>query len=311
MNTIVEKHGKKMLGILGALLAVWLVGKVLIWDWMITRVYCEIGYSLMITRKTGDSAPLDAYADKDKGQQGVQEQMKGPGRHFLNPFTYSATKLKDIVVKPGEVCLIKNNIGKDLPSGRFIADAGEKGTLRAVLSPGTWRINPHGQTHERVSATNVRPGYVGVQTLRENRIDPNTGKEMYESDDIAEYLYREYGAGAPPRGQLGMFPVLTGSLASGLRGGAGTRAEASVAPEKPLVLWSFEASPFCRIVRERLCVLEIPYVLHNVGRGSAERQAFVEISGKMQVPFLVDPNTGESMFESAEIVAYLDRTYAR
>jgi glutathione S-transferase len=31
----------------------------------------------------------------------------------------------------------------------------------------------------------------------------------------------------------------------------------------------------------------------------------------MQVPFLHDPNTGVSMFESADIVAYLDATYAR
>jgi len=30
----------------------------------------------------------------------------------------------------------------------------------------------------------------------------------------------------------------------------------------------------------------------------------------MQVPFLVDPNTGVAMFESAEIVKYLDQTYA-
>jgi glutathione S-transferase len=30
----------------------------------------------------------------------------------------------------------------------------------------------------------------------------------------------------------------------------------------------------------------------------------------MQVPYLVDPNTGRAMFESADIVAYLERTYA-
>ncbi|MBU6283884.1 glutathione S-transferase N-terminal domain-containing protein, partial [bacterium] len=37
---------------------------------------------------------------------------------------------------------------------------------------------------------------------------------------------------------------------------------------------------------------------------------FVARSGKMQVPWLHDPNTGVSMFESADIVDYLDRTYA-
>ena len=82
------------------------------------------------------------------------------------------------------------------------------------------------------------------------------------------------------------------------------------APEKPLELWSFEASPFCRIARETLCSLELPYRLHNVGKGSPSRDAFVARSGRMMVPFLVDPNTGVEMFESADIVAYLERTYA-
>ena len=62
-------------------------------------------------------------------------------------------------------------------------------------------------------------------------------------------------------------------------------------------------------MRERLCELELTYTLHNVARGSAAREAFVERSGKMQVPYLVDPNTGVEMFESAEILTYLDETY--
>jgi len=46
-----------------------------------------------------------------------------------------------------------------------------------------------------------------------------------------------------------------------------------------------------------------------VARGSAKREKLVELAGKMQVPYLVDPNTGTQMFESADINAYLDRTY--
>jgi glutathione S-transferase len=30
----------------------------------------------------------------------------------------------------------------------------------------------------------------------------------------------------------------------------------------------------------------------------------------VQVPFLVDPNTGTELFESGDIVDYLERTYA-
>ncbi|WP_415359713.1 glutathione S-transferase N-terminal domain-containing protein, partial [Escherichia coli] len=33
------------------------------------------------------------------------------------------------------------------------------------------------------------------------------------------------------------------------------------------------------------------------------------MQGKMQVPYLVDPNTGVKMFESAEIVKYLKKQY--
>ena len=140
-------------------------------------------------------------------------------------------------------------------------------------------------------------------------VDPNTGKEMYESDDIVKYLFAEYGEGSPPAALLGGFAAVTGSLASALRLGLGTDAEPSRAPEKPLELWSFEASPFCRIVREKLCTLELPYRVHNVGKGSPKRAAFVERSGKMQVPYLLDPNTGAAMFESDAIVAYLAREY--
>jgi glutathione S-transferase len=62
-------------------------------------------------------------------------------------------------------------------------------------------------------------------------------------------------------------------------------------------------------VRETLTNLELPYLLHNVAKGSSKRDAFVALAGKMMVPHLVDPNTGIAMFESADITAYLERTY--
>jgi glutathione S-transferase len=143
-------------------------------------------------------------------------------------------------------------------------------------------------------------------------VDPNTGKEMYESDDIVAYLFASYGAGPVPRLLApGPLPLASAMLASASRPGFGTRREPSVAPGKPLELYSFEASPFCRIVREKLCSLEIPYLLHNVAKGSPGRHAFVERTGKMMVPYLADPNTGIGMFESADIVRYLDETYGR
>jgi len=142
-------------------------------------------------------------------------------------------------------------------------------------------------------------------------VDPNTGKEMYESDEIVTYLFREYGDGPAPFAlRAGPLTDVTAILASGWRPNLGVRQRPSRAPEKPLELYSFEASPFCRIVRERLSSLELPYLLHNVAKGSPRRDAFVERTGRMMVPYLVDPNTGAEMFESADIVRYLDETYA-
>jgi hypothetical protein len=76
--------------------------------------------------------------------------------------------------------------------------------------------------------------------------------------------------------------------------------------------------PYCRLVREALCSLEIPYMLHNVPHGAAEaRRYFFErfgdamaaeagafllasegkvryAAGVGKFPWLVDPNTNVS-----------------
>ena len=143
-------------------------------------------------------------------------------------------------------------------------------------------------------------------------IDPNTGTEMYESDAIVRYLFDTYGSGKTPMIlRRGPHNDLSTSLAAAarptLRGRAYRR---SKAPAEPLELYSFEASPFSRLVREMLCSYELPYVVRNVAKGSAKREQFAARSGKMMVPYLIDPNTGTEMFESAEILDYLKTTYS-
>jgi glutathione S-transferase len=138
-------------------------------------------------------------------------------------------------------------------------------------------------------------------------VDPNTGRSMYESSDIVSHLRETYGGSGPALTGQGM---VTSGLASVARARWGRSARGGTSePARPLELWSFEACPYCRLAREALCELELPYVLHNVARGSAKREAFVTRSGKMLVPYLVDPNTDRSLFESADIVRYLSATY--
>jgi glutathione S-transferase len=140
-------------------------------------------------------------------------------------------------------------------------------------------------------------------------VDPNTGTEMYESNDIINYLAETYGGTVPLLLRLGPITNATSFAGSAWRIGRGRAKRPNRAPEKPLELWSFEASPYCRIAREALSELEIPYVLHNVGKGGVGRPAFEAMSGRMMVPYLKDANTGAAMFESADIVKYLNDTY--
>lgn len=141
-------------------------------------------------------------------------------------------------------------------------------------------------------------------------VDPNTGESMYESSRIVTYLAERYGDGTVPLAlRLGPWTIGSGSAGALLRYPRGVRARPSRAPERPLELWGFEFSPFCRIAREALCELEIPYIARNMGKGSDKRPDFRARRGKLQFPFLVDPNTDTAMFESADITAYLQQTY--
>ncbi len=163
------------------------------------------------------------------------------------------------------------------------------------------------------NGSRFRPGLIerGGKAQFPYLLDPNTGREMYESDDIVRYLFETYGNGSIPLPlAAGLLTDLSSMLSQLLRPGLGTWRRPSREPEEPLELYSYEASPFSRIVREELSGLELPYLLHNVATGSAQRESFEKRSGKLMVPYLVDPNSDRAMFESADIVRYLRATYA-
>lgn len=147
-------------------------------------------------------------------------------------------------------------------------------------------------------------------------VDENTEPvtKMYESDAIVEYLYEKYGPGKANIGPALASGALTNATA-GLsllpRLGKGSTYSPSKKPEnmKPLVFWGYEGSPFCTIVAEKLCELELPYVQKSVGRGSPKRQELYDKHGMFQVPYLEDPNSMVALFESKDIVEYLEETY--
>ncbi len=166
-------------------------------------------------------------------------------------------------------------------------------------------------------------------------VDPNTGVGMYESADIIQYIYTTY-AGRPAPSKLRIKALNTSSsmLASAFRGKKGLYAtpSASTAPAQPLELYSFEASPYARPVRELLCEMALPYITRNIGRtqlndwllpgvraklapgyqpSGRNREKLLKIAGSVQSPYLVDPNTGEKMGESGVIMDYIRDHYGQ
>ena len=162
-------------------------------------------------------------------------------------------------------------------------------------------------------------------------IDPNANVELYESADIVRHLFETYGDGLPLHWRFGPLQQVGSQFAGAFRPLAGRRARPSRAPAQLLELYSFEGSPFARLVRERLCELELPWVLRSTGRTTARdwvppalrdrlgiearpesdnRRTLLARAGRLTIPYLVDPNTGTGLGESAAIVDYLERTYA-
>ncbi len=207
------------------------------------------------------------------------------------------------------------------PYCRLVREALTELDLDAVIYP-----CPHGGTRFRPKAIEL-----GGKAQFPLLVDLNTGTRLYESADIIHYLAKTYADRDARQVGLGRaLAVVTSSLASAARGVRGVRARPSRAPERPLELYSFESSPFSRLVRETLTELEIPYLLRNMAKAQMadmgppflrerffpnvavegrNRKRLHGLTGRLQVPYLVDPNRDVAMFESADIVAYLESTY--
>ena len=208
------------------------------------------------------------------------------------------------------------------PFCRLVREALTELDLDALIYP-----SPHGGRRFRPKVAQL-----GGKQQFPFLVDPNAGESMYESGDIIAYLYRTYGGRPAPTRLLRTLDVTSSLLASVPRLRAGSHARPSKAPKRPLELFSFESSPYSRRVRELLCELELPYLLRSTGKARWQdlgppilraklfpdlpvvgrtRPELLQRAGKVQVPYLVDPNTGIEMFESQAIREYLLDTYAK
>ena len=85
-----------------------------------------------------------------------------------------------------------------------------------------------------------------------------------------------------------------------------------------LELYQAEGCPHSTDVRETLTDLGVSYVIHNPRRPGSEggevlneqtQQAMVDIGGEDAIPFLVDTDREETLYESEDIIEYLETHY--
>lgn len=83
-----------------------------------------------------------------------------------------------------------------------------------------------------------------------------------------------------------------------------------------LELYQAEGCGYSANVRETLTDLGVSYVIHNPRsaagqtRNEQTHNQLRTLGGEDQIPFLVDHQRGVTMYESDDIVAYLEEIYA-
>jgi len=164
-------------------------------------------------------------------------------------------------------------------------------------------------------------------------VDANNESNLLGSEAIVNFLNKEYRGNVTEKSRhFNTINKTASKIASLVRFNAGTKAKPARTAEKSLTLYSFESSPYSRPVRELLCELELPYLLVNLGKQqwsdmgpanfrftlkpyqpikNTKRDAFFQLHGDVQVPFLSDPNTRTELFESKAILNYLMHTYQK
>lgn len=186
------------------------------------------------------------------------------------------------------------------PFSRMVREAVSELDLDVLIKP-----CPPGEVVHRDELRALR-GSVAVPFLVERAVSVKLG----ESALIVRHLYDRYGQGRPPWILRGGFLATSSSmLASAVRGQEPMYRAPRSRPTQPLELWNYEASPYCRLVRERLGALGLPYLSRNLARHSPRRLSFEQQFGRIQFPRLADLDTGVALFETADILAYLEQTY--
>ncbi|MFH1500759.1 MAG: glutathione S-transferase N-terminal domain-containing protein [archaeon] len=79
-----------------------------------------------------------------------------------------------------------------------------------------------------------------------------------------------------------------------------------------IILWQFDGCPFCKKVMEKLTELSIDFVSITAPVTNESKREFLKkIGGKDQTPFIIDTDELVMMYESDEIIEFLEKNYGK
>lgn len=121
----------------------------------------------------------DAFL-KNGGEKGLQLAILPPGQYQINPHLFTVEIQSAVIIDEDEIGLVEAVAGKPCAVGRIFADpvecnayqdadaflrnGGQKGPQVAILGPGNYRINNALFQVEKVPATVIPNGHIGLVT---------------------------------------------------------------------------------------------------------------------------------------------------
>ena len=171
------------IGLLALLVCIAVVG---IFVWTACRIEPPTGYFSVLVRKDGDDLPANEIVATQGNQKGIQLETLSEGRYFYNPLFWDWKHFPLLNIPQQKVGVMVRQFGGLPPTGEFLVSDSppfQRGIVRQPLRPGTYRINPYAYTVRVFDAVTVKPGEVGIVTLRYGKAPSNPNSVLVKEGE--------------------------------------------------------------------------------------------------------------------------------